>query len=384
MTESKLKKLIQNKNVIYITVKNKDYIRTSQIRRFLKENASGVKIVTSEKSNAFLRASDLRKKIDVKLLQNADVVIAGFLPQLIWSKIIKVNKEFQKENRNNPDKKKLIIIAEFFLSLYDTICCDRKYFFKKGIVAIVLKILDIRVLKKADLVVTDTASDAIFFSKMSKRKMEDFDVMYLEADPEIYHTSNISQNKGQDTDDTLELTREERCERFLRKRGLIEGKSDDSERKEEYKVLYFGTGLPLQGNDIVVRAFATLGNAVKISHIDNKILELVYIGRLSRKNKKIVNKIPNLTYYPWLSQEKLAGEIESADLCLAGHFNATIDKADRTIPGKAFIYEKMNKRMILTDTKANHELFEKDYRHLWIERGSSKELVRVIWECYYE
>ena len=40
--ESKFRSLVGKKNVIYITVKNKDYIRTSQIRRFLKENASGV------------------------------------------------------------------------------------------------------------------------------------------------------------------------------------------------------------------------------------------------------------------------------------------------------------------------------------------------------
>lgn len=36
----------------------------------------------------------------------------------------------------------------------------------------------------------------------------------------------------------------------------------------------------------------------------------------------------------WLSQQELADEIAGADLCLAGHFNADIDKAKRTIPGR--------------------------------------------------
>ena len=47
--------------------------------------------------------------------------------------------------------------------------------------------------------------------------------------------------------------------------------------------------------------------------------------------------------FDWLPQEKLAEYIDMADLCLAGHFNAAVEKASRTIPGKAYIYQAMGK-----------------------------------------
>ena len=65
-------------------------------------------------------------------------------------------------------------------------------------------------------------------------------------------------------------------------------------------------------------------------------------------------------------------------MCLAGHFSADIDKAWRTIPGKAYIYEMMGKKMILGDGAANHELFESDEKHSFVERGSSMALANEV------
>ena len=58
----------------------------------------------------------------------------------------------------------------------------------------------------------------------------------------------------------------------------------------------------------------------------------------------------NICLQDWLMQEDLASHIAFCDLCIAGHFDARIKKAARTIPGKAYIYRAMNKPMILGDT----------------------------------
>ena len=87
----------------------------------------------------------------------------------------------------------------------------------------------------------------------------------------------------------------------------------------------------------------------------------------------------NAAYIKWLSQEKLAEKISEADLCLAGHFDGTIAKAKRTIPGKAYIYEAMEKPMILGDNKATRELYsEQDGKSYFVEMGNAEALAERI------
>lgn len=84
--------------------------------------------------------------------------------------------------------------------------------------------------------------------------------------------------------------------------------------------------------------------------------------------------------FDWLPQEKLAEYIYMADLCLAGHFNAAVEKASRTIPGKAYIYQAMGKRMILGENPANRELYDNDKNVIFVEMGDDRALVEAIVE----
>ena len=47
-------------------------------------------------------------------------------------------------------------------------------------------------------------------------------------------------------------------------------------------------------------------------------------------------------------------------MCLAGHFNAGVEKAARVIPGKAYSYLAMERPVIFGDNPANRELFSTD------------------------
>ena len=104
-----------------------------------------------------------------------------------------------------------------------------------------------------------------------------------------------------------------------------------------------------------------------------------FIGPI--KGKALRSLCPHsalVQYIPWLSQKELARLIASSDLCLAGHFSKTIAKASRTIPGKAFIYQAMEKPMILGDNPANHELFVSDRDTVFVEMGNSSALADAI------
>lgn len=103
------------------------------------------------------------------------------------------------------------------------------------------------------------------------------------------------------------------------------------------------------------------------------------IGPIGEKMKKPLDS--DIHYIQWLSQEKLSDYIAFSDLCLAGHFNKDINKARRTIPGKAYIYHAMEKPMILGDNPANHELYsEEDPGISFVEMGSGEKLADKILE----
>ena len=341
MTESRLLNLLKGKNVVYITVKNEDYIRTSQIKWILTENAKKFRIYSSEKGNPLTRTIDIRKKLRSISFEGVDVVIAGFLPQLIWKDLIKRSLGTG-----------IIVIAEMFLSLYDTVVLDRKLVWKRGIIFHICKRFDRTVVKEADYIITDTKADADFFAKEfgTEKDREKFETLYLEADLGDCISANVVLDKNED--------------------------------ENSKTILYFGTGLPLQGTDYVAKAFNVLAeeygcNCIYIGGLNNMSRNLKR-KLLSCKDKAVRCGKGSITYYKWLDQKVLYENIANASVCLAGHFDPNIDKADRTIPGKAMIYEAMGKGMILGDTKANREFFTSNEKHIFVSRGNEKSIVDAV------
>lgn len=250
-----------------------------------------------------------------------DIVFIGFAPQFILP--------FFKWKF---DKK--VIIIDFFISVYDTLIHDRKKFKDKGIIANACHCIDSITLKWANHVITDTKADARYFIDEFQSDKSKFETLYLEADKTIYYPRE--QHKREDL-------------------------------KDKFVVLYFGSILPLQGVDVVL-------DAVKLLK-DEKDIYFQIIGPIPEKYSKPIHD--NVEYIDWLSQEELAEHIANADLCLAGHFSGDIDKAKRTIPGKAYIYAAMGKKMVLGDNEANREL-EKMRAHVLVQQGDSIALAEKI------
>ncbi len=313
---------LKGKRILLITTKNIDYIRNSQEIGLIEHNAELIDIIYSDRQQYVCRIIEVWIKLCLYDMKKIDVVFVGFAPQLVlpffyWKL-----------------KSKLIII-DFFISVYDTLIHDRKIFKDKGIVAGLCHWLDSITLKRADYIITDTNADAKYFIKEFKSNADKFETLYLEADSSIYYPRE-------------------------------QHKRDDLVNK--FVVLYFGSILPLQGVEVVLDTIKLLK--------DRENIYFQIIGPISNKYSKPIQD--NVEYIDWLRQEELADYIANADLCLAGHFNGEIDKARRTIPGKAFIYEMMGKKMILGDNDANHELFFEDEYHRFVEMGNVRELSKLI------
>ena len=318
--EKNLLEQVKGKRILFITTKNIDYIRNTQEVRLLEENAKSVEALHSTKKNYVGRIVELWIRLLFMSLREIDIVFIGFAPQLILP-------FFKWKMRNKT------IIIDFFISIYDTMIHDRKKFKDKGIIANICYYIDYFTLKWTEHVIADTKAHARYFMEEFKSDQSKFETLYLEADKTIYYPRE--QHKKE-------------------------------ELKDKFVVLYFGSILPLQGVNVIL-------DAVKILK-DEKDIFFQIIGPISSKYSKPIQD--NVEYIDWLSQEALAEHIANSDLCLAGHFSKDIDKAKRTIPGKAYIYAAMGKEIVLGDNEANKELnIEKS---CYVKMGDSHELANLI------
>ena len=287
-----------DKEIAFITTKNLSYIRNCQEIDLISQKCSKIVVFGSNNKNYFLRIAQVWFKIFFSSFRQYDVVFVGFAPQLVcpfffW--------KFYKA-----------VHIDFFISLYDTFVNDRKVYRAGSIPARVMRYLDRRTINIADYVICDTKAHGDYFSEEFGADQTKEVILYLRANSLIYYPREVS-----------------------RKEKL----------KDKYVVLYFGSILPLQGVEIILECIRLLKEEDK-----------VYFQIIGPVKEVDTVDLSNAEFIPWLEEEKLAEYIAAADLCLAGHFNPEIDKAKRTIPGKAYIYEAMGKTMILGENSANREL----------------------------
>jgi len=326
INDSNFREIIKDKKILFIATKNKDYLRIEQEITLLKKYAKNVDIIISSNKNYFIRLIYVYWNV-IFFLKNYNIIFVGFAPQLILPFF---SWKFQNK----------IIIVDFFISLYDTFVFDRKKFKNKTLFANFLYWIDKYTIKKANYIVCDTIEHSKYFIEEFGAKEDKIYILYLDADSRYYYPMEVKKPE------------------FLR---------------NKFTVLYFGSVLPLQGLDIVIEA---------VNQIKDERIFFLLIGPLSNNMKnQITNK--NVKMIKWISQEELAKFIAYSDLCLAGHFSSSIKKAKRVIPGKAYIYEAMNKKMVLGDNLANKERYSYPNDNvLFVTMGNVDSLKNIILQEY--
>lgn len=316
---------IKKEKILFITTKNLDYIRNTQEISLIKKEASSYTIIGSKSKYYFIRLLYVYFSLIALSSSKYDTVFIGFAPQLILPL-------FKYKFKHS------CIIIDFFISLFDTLCQERQLFPPNSLLGHFLHHLDETTLHQSDFIICDTVSHGKYFTDEFGISPDRLYPLYLQADTSIYHPYTVERPVS---------------------------------LKNKYIVLYFGSILPLQGIDIVLQSITLLKNEQNIF--------FYFIGPVKTETRTtFCPDTSNVKFINWLSQEELAVHINQADLCLAGHFNNNIAKAKRTIPGKAYIYQAMEKPMILGDNPANHELFKPDSSHIFVEMGNSHALADAI------
>lgn len=147
------------------------------------------------------------------------------------------------------------------------------------------------------------------------------------------------------------------------------------EERNYFKVLFFGSFLPLHGVETIVRS------AEILSKKDPSIkFHLIGSGQTWPKAEALASKfgLKNVRFEGWLPQNILPSRISSADICL-GIFGKG-EKAKRVVPHKIFQALAMRKPVITLRTPAVKEFFSHKENAFFCPTTDPSHLAQAILE----
>lgn len=207
------------------------------------------------------------------------------------------------------------IVADAFISLYDTIVLDRRLIKQKGLSARLLKWIERRAYVCADKLAVDTPQNARYLSSLFKLPEAKFVAVPLSTN-EVHF----------------------KCTPYKPSRGIC-------------RVLFVGTLVPLHGIETIIEAANLLSERADIR------FKLIGDGQ----DAPLVETRLRTQYLEWerawQPSQRIAEEIGIADICL-GIFGAG-DKAQRVCPFKIYAYASTGRAVITGDTLWLREAVER-------------------------
>jgi len=143
----------------------------------------------------------------------------------------------------------------------------------------------------------------------------------------------------------------------------------------DFRVLFFGSFLPLHGVDVIIRA------AKIVSETDPGIrFELVGSGQTHAEAQALVSELnaENVFFRSWCSLGDFPAMIARADICL-GIFGHT-EKARRVVPHKVYQAMAMRKPVISARTPALEEIFQHERDLVFCREPLTENLARSVLE----
>jgi len=228
-----------------------------------------------------------------------------------------------------------------FLSLYDTVVCDRKILSEKNPLAKILFLIDHLSLRLADGVLLDTEAHIGYFVETFGSKREKFERVFVGADERVFRPRQGSPEK-------------------------------ESKKTPLFRVLFYGQYIPLQGAAYIIRAAKLLAKE------DGIQFTLIGTGQEYAAVRAMASGIPAsaLSWLEWIHYETLPEYIHASDVCL-GIFGDT-PKARRVIPNKAFQVIACGRPLVTGRSPASQELFTDRKDALLCEMANAEALAGAL------
>lgn len=290
-------------NICYFGTFDINYQRNRIIRKGLEKRGFKLTLLNTEYSG-YIRTNFKLLRLWLGIKKDFEAVIVGESEQALMPLAWILCKFW---------KKKLFIDA--FFSWFDTLVMDRQLVRNGSFEALKLFFFDKLACRLADFIICDTKSHADFFINSFKAAPEKFIIVYVGADNDIYKPL------------------------------------DEPKHSSGFIVSFWGTYIPLQGTDKIIRAAAYLKDRPDIK------FRMIGSGQTFENAKKLISelKVSNITILPYMKESELAVEINKADLCL-GIFGSS-GKARRVIPHKIFQASACGKPTLTMQTPALKECY---------------------------
>ena len=309
--------------ILFACGASRDYIRNRTLVRALGRKHE-VKVVASASASYPSRLAAVAPRI-LTASSNFDVYLAGFLGQPLVP--------FLRARSLRP------IVLDAFVSIYDTLCLDRRSFSPRSPIGRVSRWLDVQALRWARCVLADTPASADFMAQEFGVARSKFVPVPVGADESLFHPRSAL------TGDSIE-------------------------------VLYYSSYLPLHGTPAVVEAanllrerddiaFTLIGTGLERSRVEALAL------RYGLTNCRFIDRVP---------LEKLPAYISACHIFLGGHFNAENAKARRVIPGKVYQGLAMAKPTIVGECEASRNWFRHGESAYTVPMGDARALANAILE----
>ncbi len=238
--------------------------------------------------------------------------------------------------------RRIPIVWDAFLSLYNTVVEDRKLVSKWNPLAVVLYCWEWLACRACDLLILDTQAHADYFADKFHVEKKELKAVFVGAEVETFHAA--AGTTGMQRDDAL-------------------------------LILFYGQFIPLHGIETIVRAARKM---------KNEAVQWVLIGKGQEAEKIQMmldhEQIPNLQWIPWVEYNELNDWIHKADICL-GIFSDS-EKASRVIPNKVFQIIACGKPLITRDSPAVRELLSPEDPGVYlVPPNDPQALIDAIHAC---
>jgi glycosyltransferase involved in cell wall biosynthesis len=309
--------------VFFTCAASPDYIRNRALVRALRREHE-VKVVASTAATYPRRLAAVLPRV-LMAAGGFDVYLAGFLGQPLVP--------FLRARRLRP------IVLDAFISVYDTLCLDRRTFDPRSPAGRVFHWLDTSALQSARCVLTDTPASADFMAQEFGVPRSKLMPVPVGADESLFYP-----RRGPDG--------------------------------PTVKVLYACTYLPLHGAPVVIEA----ANLLR----DKEGIRFTLIGKGPERPRAegLARRygLTNCRFIDWVPFEELPARIAACHIFLGGHFNAENAKARRVVPGKVYQGLAMATPTIIGDCEASQQWFRHGESAYTVPMGDARALADAILE----
>jgi glycosyltransferase involved in cell wall biosynthesis len=312
--------------VCYIAGRDSDYQRNRVLIKAMQHLGVELRVLTSSAPNYFLRFPTVIGKWLIAPKRDTEMYFVGFVGHPLVPLLRLLGRR--------------PIVFDAYISIFDTLCNDRKRFKPGSLAGKAALALDRAACGMADEVILDTHAHIKYFVESLGLEGNMFTRVLVGADDELYYPRD---SRGKDEPSPI-------------------------------RVFYYCTFQPLHGMDVILDAMELLRGR------DDIHFSIIGTGpeyRRLRPRLEHAMQGGSCDWIPWVEEKELPDHIARGDICLGGHFSAS-PKASKVIPCKVYQFMAMRKALIAGDNPANRELLRHERDALLVKTGDPHALADAI------